>query len=121
VEVPPGYLLATGPVSSLAGSLAKGFPLLYVSPNEQAIAQAIGMVVGYDAAKDFAPFARFPRRLAVLKVNADLKAKAMADLVALANAKAGVHAPRQPDLHPFFKSVNVASGRSAVSEPRFQA
>ena len=46
-----------------------GYTLLYVSPNEQAIAQAIGMKVGYDAAKDFTPITQFLRRPAVLVVN----------------------------------------------------
>ena len=38
---------------------ASGYTLLYLSPNEQAIAQAIGMTVGYTAEKDFATITHF--------------------------------------------------------------
>src|SRR5258706_14085970 len=59
-----------------ADAVAKSKPdcytLLYVSPNGQAIARAIGMEVGYDAAKDFTPITQFLRRPAVLVVNAGL-------------------------------------------------
>lgn len=64
-----------------------GYTVLYVSPNEQAIAQAIGMSVGYDAAKDFTPITQFLRRPAVLVVNASLNVRTVAELVALVKEK----------------------------------
>ena len=66
-----------------------GYTLLYVSPNEQAIAQAIGMTVGYSAEKDFAPITQFLRRPAVLVVNPSLNVRTVAELVALVKAKGG--------------------------------
>ena len=64
-----------------------GYTLLYVSPNEQAIAQAIGMKVGYAAEKDFTPITQFLRRPAVLVVNPSLNVRTVSELVALAKAK----------------------------------
>lgn len=72
---------------AVAKSKPDGYTLLYVSPNEQAIAQAIGMEVGYDAAKDFTPITQFLRRPAVLVVNASLNVRSVAELVALVKAK----------------------------------
>jgi tripartite-type tricarboxylate transporter receptor subunit TctC len=66
-----------------------GYTLLYVSPNEQAIAQAIGMTVGYSAEKDFAPITQFLRRPTVLVVNPSLNVRTVAELVALVKAKGG--------------------------------
>lgn len=66
-----------------------GYTLLYVSPNEQAIAQAVGMKVGYTAEKDFAPITQFLRRPAVLVVNPSLNVRTVIDLVALVKAKGG--------------------------------
>ena len=66
-----------------------GYTLLYVSPNEQAIAQAIGMSVGYAAEKDFAPITQFLRRPAVLVVNPSLNVRTVSELVALVKAKEG--------------------------------
>ncbi len=66
-----------------------GYTLLYVSPNEQAIAQAIGMTVGYRAEKDFAPITQFLRRPAVLVVNPSLNVRTVNELVALVKAKGG--------------------------------
>ena len=70
----------------VAGAKPDGYTLLYISPNEQAIAQAIGMKVRYDAQKDFTPITQLLRRPAVLVVNASLNVKSVADLVALAKA-----------------------------------
>jgi tripartite-type tricarboxylate transporter receptor subunit TctC len=72
---------------AVARSKPDGYTLLYVSPNEQAIAQAIGLEVGYDAAKDFTPITQFLRRPAVLVVNASLNVRTVAELVALVKAK----------------------------------
>jgi len=66
-----------------------GYTLLYVSPNEQAIAQAIGMKVGYTAEKDFAPITQFLRRPTVLVVNPSLNVRSVNELVALVKAKGG--------------------------------
>lgn len=64
-----------------------GYTLLYVSPNEQAIAQAIGMQVGYNAEKDFTPITQFLRRPTVLVASPSLKVKTVAELVALVKAR----------------------------------
>lgn len=66
-----------------------GYTLLYVSPNEQAIAQAIGMTVAYRAENDFAPITQFLRRPAVLVVNPSLNVRTVNELVALVKAKGG--------------------------------
>ena len=71
----------------VAKSKPDGYTLLYVSPNEQVIAQSIGMQVGYDAAKDFTPITQFLRRPAVLVANPGLKVRSVAELVALTKAK----------------------------------
>ncbi len=70
----------------VAGSKPDGYTLLYISPNEQAIAQAIGMKVRYDAQKDFTPITQLLRRPAVLVANAALDVKSVAALVELAKA-----------------------------------
>jgi tripartite-type tricarboxylate transporter receptor subunit TctC len=70
----------------VASSKPDGYTLLYISPNEQAIAQAIGMKVRYDAQKDFTPITQMLRRPAVLVVNASLNVKSVAALVELAKA-----------------------------------
>ena len=64
---------ASGVLGADAGAKSKPdrYTLLYVSPNEHAIAQAIGMVINYDAAKAFTPITQFLRRPAVY-VNAAL-------------------------------------------------
>jgi tripartite-type tricarboxylate transporter receptor subunit TctC len=72
---------------AVARSKPDGYTLLYVSPNEQAIAQAIGLEVRYDAAKDFTPITQFLRRPAVLVVKASLNVRTVAELVALVKAK----------------------------------
>ena len=64
-----------------------GYTLLYVSPNEQAIAQAIGMKVNYNAEKDFAPITQFLRRPTVLVANPSLKVRTVAELVAFVKAR----------------------------------
>lgn len=74
---------------AVARSKPDGYTLLYVSPNEQAIAQAIGMKVAYDAAKDFTPIMQFLRRPTVLVVNPALNIRSVAELVALVKAKGG--------------------------------
>jgi tripartite-type tricarboxylate transporter receptor subunit TctC len=86
---------------AVAKSSPDGYTLLYVSPNEQAIAQAIGMEVRYDAAKDFTPITQFLRRPAVLVVNAALNVRTVAELVALTKAKGGAMSYGTPSVAHF--------------------
>lgn len=72
----------------VAKSKPDGYTLLYVSPNEQAIAQAIGMKPPYEAEKAFAPITQFLRRPTVLVVPTSLGVRNVAELVTLARAKA---------------------------------
>lgn len=80
---------ASGTLGADAVAKAKpdGYTILYVSPNEQAIAQAIGMKVPYDAAKAFTPITQFLRRPTVLVVPSSLNVKSVPELVALAKTK----------------------------------
>ncbi len=71
----------------VAKSKPDGYTLLYVSPNEQAIAQAIGLKAGYNAEKDFAPITQFLRRPAVLVATPSLKVRTVAELVAYVKAR----------------------------------
>jgi tripartite-type tricarboxylate transporter receptor subunit TctC len=79
---------ASGTIGADAVARAKpdGYTILYVSPNEQVIAQAIGMKVPYNAEKDFTPITQFLRRPTVLVVPAILNVRSVQDLVALAKA-----------------------------------
>ena len=86
---------------AVARSKPDGYTLLYVSPNEQAIAQAIGLEVRYDAAKDFTPITQFLRRPAVLVVNASLNVRTVAELVALVKAKGGTMSYGTPSVAHF--------------------
>jgi tripartite-type tricarboxylate transporter receptor subunit TctC len=74
--------------SVVAKARPDGYTLLYVSPNEQAIAQAIGMKVSYNAEKDFTPITQFLRRPTVLVAPASLNVHDIRELVALVKAKA---------------------------------
>ena len=80
---------ASGTLGAHAVAKARpdGYTLLYVSPNEQAIAQAIGMKVSYSAEKDFTPITQFLRRPTVLVVPATLNVRSVQELVTLAKAK----------------------------------
>ena len=82
---------ATGVLGADIVARAKpdGYTLLYVSPNEQAIAQAAGMKVSYIAQDAFAPITQFLRRPAVLVVNPSLNVRTVPELVALVKAKGG--------------------------------
>jgi tripartite-type tricarboxylate transporter receptor subunit TctC len=64
-----------------------GYTLLYVSPNEQAIAQAIGMKLSYSAERDFTPITQFLRRPTVLVVPVTLNVRSVPELVTLARTK----------------------------------
>ncbi|MEQ1880676.1 MAG: tripartite tricarboxylate transporter substrate binding protein [Burkholderiales bacterium] len=75
-----------------------GYTLLYVSTNEQAIAQAIGLEVGYDAGQAFAPITQFLRRPAVLVAKPGLNVRTVAGLVALAKAKGGTMSAGTPSV-----------------------
>jgi len=88
-----------------------GYTLLYVSPNEQAIAQAIGMKVGYTAEKDFTPITQFLRRPAVLVVNSSLNVRTVNELVALAKAKGGTLSYGTPSVAHFNHFVTEVFNR----------
>jgi tripartite-type tricarboxylate transporter receptor subunit TctC len=96
---------------AVARSKPDGYTLLYVSPNEQAIAQAIGLEVGYDAAKDFTPITQFLRRPAVLVVNASLNVRTVAELVALVKAKGGTMSYGTPGVAHFNHFVTEVFNR----------
>jgi tripartite-type tricarboxylate transporter receptor subunit TctC len=103
---------------AVAKSKADGYTLLYVSPNEQAIAQAIGMEVNYDAAKDFAPITQFLRRPAVLVVNASLNVRTVAELVALVKAKGGAMSYGTPSVAHFCHfATEVFNRRVGIKVP----
>ena len=80
---------ASGTLGAHAVAKARpdGYTLLYVSPNEQAIAQAIGMKMSYSAEKDFTPITQFLRRPTVLVVPATLNVRSVQELVTLAKTK----------------------------------
>ena len=88
-----------------------GYTLLYVSPNEQAIAQAIGMTVGYTAEKDFAPITQFLRRPTVLVVNPSLNVRTVIELVALVKARAGTMSYGTPGVAHFNHFVTEVFNR----------
>jgi len=96
---------------AVAKSKPDGYTLLYVSPNEQAIAQAIGMEVNYDAAKDFTPITQFLRRPAVLVVNPALNVRTVAELVALVKAKGGKMSYGTPSVAHFNHFVTEVFNR----------
>ena len=72
---------------AVAKARPDGYTILYVSPNEQSIAQAIGMKVPYNAEKDFTPITQFLRRPTVLVVPATLNVRSVSELVTLAKAR----------------------------------
>ena len=72
---------------AVARARPDGYTILYVSPNEQAIAQAIGMKVPYNAEKDFTPITQFLRRPTVLVVPSTLNVRSVPELVTLAKTK----------------------------------
>ena len=88
-----------------------GYTLLYVSPNEQAIAQAIGMKVSYSAEKDFAPITQFLRRPAVLVVDPSLNVRTVPELVALVKAKGGTISYGTPGVAHFNHFVTEVFNR----------
>ncbi len=98
-----------------AGAVAKakpdGYTLLYVSPNEQAIAQAIGMKVSYNAEKDFTPITQFLRRPTVLVASPSLNVRSVAELVALAKAKGGSMSYGTPSVAHFNHFVTEVFNR----------
>lgn len=103
---------------AVAKSKPDGYTLLYVSPNEQAIAQAIGMEVGYDAAKDFTPITQFLRRPAVLVVNPELNVRTVAELVALVKAKGGAMSYGTPGVAHFSHfATEVFNRRVGIQAP----
>ena len=104
---------ASGVLGADVAARAKpdGYTLLYVSPNEQAIAQAIGMKVSYAAEKDFAPITQFLRRPAVLVVNPSLNVRTVTELVALVRAKGGAISYGTPGVAHFNHFVSELFNR----------
>jgi tripartite-type tricarboxylate transporter receptor subunit TctC len=103
---------------AVAKSKPDGYTLLYVSPNEQAIAQAIGMEVGYDAAKDFTPITQFLRRPAVLVVNPALNVRTVAELVTLVKAKGSSMSYGTPSVAHFCHfATEVFNRRAGIKVP----
>lgn len=93
-----------------------GYTLLYVSPNEQAIAQAIGMKVSYDAAKAFTPITQFLRRPTVLVVPAALDVRSVQDLIKLAKTKGKDMSYGTPSVAHFNHFVSEMFNRRAGIE-----
>jgi tripartite-type tricarboxylate transporter receptor subunit TctC len=103
---------------AVAKSRPDGYTLLYVSPNEQAIAQAIGMEIGYDVAKDFTPITQFLRRPAVLVVNPALNVRTVAELVALVKVKGGTMSYGTPSMAHFNHfATEVFNRRVGIQAP----
>ncbi|MSQ58233.1 MAG: tripartite tricarboxylate transporter substrate binding protein [Betaproteobacteria bacterium] len=88
VDNRPGASGVTG-ADIVAKAKPDGLTFTWASPNEQAIAKAIGMSVPYDAEKDFTPITQFLRRPMVLVVNAERNVGTLKELADLAKAKAG--------------------------------
>ena len=80
---------ASGVLGADIGAKSKpdGYTLIYISPNEQAIAKAIGMTVPFNPEKDFTPITQFLRRPMVLVVNSSSNVHTVPELIALAKAK----------------------------------
>lgn len=97
----------------VAKSRPDGYTLLYVSPNEQAIAQAIGMKVSYDAEKAFTPITQFLRRPTVLVVPATLDVRSVQDLIKLAKAKGKEMSYGTPSVAHFNHFVSEMFNRRA--------
>ena len=111
---------ASGVLGADAVAKAKpdGYTLLYVSPNEQAIAQAIGMKVGYAADKDFSPITQFLRRPAVLVANTALNVRTVDELVKLVKAKSGSISYGTPSVAHFNHfATEVFNRRVGISVP----
>jgi len=104
---------ASGTLGADAVAKAKpdGYTLLYVSPNEQAIAQAIGMKVPYNAEQDFTPITQFLRRPTVLVVSASLNVRSVAELVNLARTKGAAISYGTPSVAHFNHFVAEAFNR----------
>ena len=101
----------------VAGAKPDGYTLLYISPNEQAIAQAIGMKLRYDAQKDFTPITQLLRRPAVLVVNASLKVTKVGELVALAKADRNLSYGTPSVAHFCHFAAEVFNRRVGISVP----
>jgi tripartite-type tricarboxylate transporter receptor subunit TctC len=73
----------------VARSAPDGYTLLLTAPGPLAVNQALYQDLGFDPTKDFAPIALAASVQIVLTVNPDVKAKSVAELVALAKASPG--------------------------------
>ncbi|HVY07893.1 MAG TPA: tripartite tricarboxylate transporter substrate binding protein [Burkholderiales bacterium] len=82
---------ATGMLGAdvVAKARPDGYTLLYVSQNEQAIAQAAGLKVSYNAETDFTPITQFVHRPAVLVADPSLNVRTVAELAAYVKARKG--------------------------------
>jgi tripartite-type tricarboxylate transporter receptor subunit TctC len=104
---------ASGTIGATAVAKARpdGYTLLYVSPNEQAIAQAMGMKLAYNAEKDFTPITQFLRRPTVLVVPTSLKVGSVAELVTLAKTRGSSMSYGTPSVAHFNHFVSEVFNR----------
>jgi tripartite-type tricarboxylate transporter receptor subunit TctC len=77
-------------VDLVAKAAPDGYTLAFVSANDQAIAQAMGMAVPYDAEKDLSPIIQFTRTPIVLVAAPGIKVDDAKALVAWAKANKGL-------------------------------
>ena len=90
-----------------------GYTLLYISPNEQHIAPAIGMKITYNPEKDFTPITQFLRRPVVLVVNPALNVRTVPELISLAKAQGGKMTYGNPGIAHIYHFISEIFNRRA--------